>query len=250
MKTVYLQPLDSADTETRPSDQLLPIVEKLQLALLWCWLLFTILLPPNPLQLVGMVLLGFLWIVASLIGLWVIIKRPKHRALGLRLIAAYPLAVALMFVLTQLGLPVTDYQQGSLLLWLGIGLIPMYFGARWIRRATNTKAQPVTTTRTLSLTLLVTVPIAVLSILLLLILVSGNDAGLGRILGRDWYENTLMATIVASISIALFALPYSLVGLIRATGRRVGMAAILSSVLVAGVCQAAIVGLLAIGQVG
>lgn len=250
MKSVYLQPFDSTDTEIRPSDRLLPMVEQLQLALLWCWLLFAILLPPNPLQLVGMALLGFVWVVASLIGLWAMIKRRSHRVLGVRLIAAYPLTVGLMFVLTGLGFPHTDYRQGSLLLWLGIALIPMYFGVRWIKRATNSKVSPVATTRTLSIILLFTVPIAALSVLLLIVLVSGSDAGLGRVLGRDWYENTLMATIVVSIVIALFAVPYSLVGLVRATGRRAGMAAILSSVLVAGVCQAAIVGLIAIGQVG
>lgn len=250
MSSVYLEPLHPEQAETAPSNRLLPLLEKIQLSLLWCWFLFAVLLPANLYQFTSMVLLGFVWAAASLVGLWAIIKRPEQRALGVRLIAAYPTVVALALLLTNLGFPVTDYRTGSFLLWAGIAAIPAYIGARWIKRSTNTKAQPVATTRTMSLTLLVTLPIAALSVLLLLILVTGSDGSVGQVLGRSWYEKTLMATIVVSIVVGLFALPYSLVGLIRASGRRAGMATILAAVLVAGLCQSAIIGLIAIGQVG
>lgn len=250
MSSVYLEPLHPEQAETAPANRLLPLFEKVQLSLLWCFVLFVVLLPTNALQLAAMVMLGFVWAGASLVGVWAIIKRPQHRALGVRLIAAYPVTIALIFVLTQLGFPFTDYRTGSFLLWAGIAAIPAYIGARWIKRSTDTKAQPVATTRTMSLTLLVTLPIAALSVLLLLILVTGSDGGVGQVLGRSWYEKTLMATIVVSIVVGLFAVPYSLVGLIRSSGRRAGMATILAAVLVAALCQSAIIGLIAIGQVG
>lgn len=226
---------------------------RFQDALLFVWLAYVSFVPQTFSSLGILVGLAALWVFMLLMGGWHLVKVPAKRGLAAWTMAAFPLAFLLVTVLdSTVDVPLVGPPAGRWLFFGALSAFPLYWLARWLLRTTSLQpSNPVRMRITTTVLLVIMFTQMWLSLFLVWVLISGNDFQSFRTLfGDAWYMNLLQGTLGTTLLIAVGAVPYALLGLVRGSGHRGAMLGILFCTGVSATCVIGIFGFIAMMSYG